>query len=168
MNIALPEDFSFESTVVSHGWYLLAPFRWSREERVLRRPEVLGRSVIDLEIAQKDGQLRVTGRVPAAAEKGLRRKLGRMFQLDLQMSEFHASASLSPAHAWVVEARFGRLLCGSTLFEDIVKIIATTNTTWRQTMRMTELLVEKCGRRSRSAGQRFRSLPTSSASPSTN
>ena len=46
-------------------------------------------------------------------------------------------------------------VCGSTLFEDIVKIIATTNTTWRQTMRMTELLVEKCGRRSRSGRAAF-------------
>ncbi len=155
MNIALPKDFSFESTVVSHGWYLLAPYRWSREECVLRRPEVLGRSVVDLEIAQTDGQLQVAGRIPAASEKTLRCKLGRMFQLDLEMSEFLSIASLSPSHAWVVEARFGRLLCGSTLFEDIVKIIATTNTTWRQTMRMTEFLVEKCGRRSRSGRAAF-------------
>ena len=49
-------------------------------------------------------------------------------------------ARQSPAHMWVVEARFGRLLCGSTLFEDVVKIIATTNTTWQQTKRMVELL----------------------------
>jgi 3-methyladenine DNA glycosylase/8-oxoguanine DNA glycosylase len=155
MNSATPPDFSFESTVVSHGWYLLAPFRWSRDERVLRRPEVLGRSVVDIEIAQDDGRLRVSGKVPAAAEAALRRKLGRMFQLDLDMSGFMSVASSSPAHAWVVEARFGRLLCGSTLFEDIVKIIATTNTTWRQTMRMTELLVEKCGRRSKSGRAAF-------------
>src|SRR5205823_2140589 len=37
-------------------------------------------------------------------------------------------------------------LCSSTLFEDAVKIITTTNTTWRQTMRMVDLLCEKCGR----------------------
>ncbi len=155
MNIAVPPDFSFESTVVSHGWYLLAPFRWSRDESVLRRPEVLGRSVVDLEIAQSDGRLQVAGKITAPAEAVLRRKLGRMFQLDLDMSGFMSIASSSPAHAWVVEARFGRLLCGSTLFEDIVKIIATTNTTWRQTMRMTELLVEKCGRRSKSGRAAF-------------
>jgi 3-methyladenine DNA glycosylase/8-oxoguanine DNA glycosylase len=155
MNIAVPRDFSFVSTVVSHGWYLLAPYRWSRDERALRRPEVLGRSVVDLEITQRDGRLLVGGTIPAAEEARLLRKLGRMFQLDLDMSEFMSIASSSPAHAWVVEARFGRLLCGSTLFEDIVKIIATTNTTWRQTMRMTELLVEKCGRRSKSGRAAF-------------
>jgi 3-methyladenine DNA glycosylase/8-oxoguanine DNA glycosylase len=39
------------------------------------------------------------------------------------------------------------LLCSSTLFEDVVKIVTTTNTTWTQTKRMVELLVAKCGKR---------------------
>ncbi|HEU4523177.1 MAG TPA: endonuclease III domain-containing protein, partial [Thermoanaerobaculia bacterium] len=70
-------------------------------------------------------------------------------------SEFVRLAGSSPAHAWVGDAGFGRLLCGSTLFEDIVKIIATTNTTWRQTVRMVSLLVETCGRRSPSGFAAF-------------
>ena len=76
----------------------------------------------------------------------LRAKMTRMFQLDVETGEFFALASESPDHAWVVKSGFGRLLCGATLFEDVVKIITTTNTTWRQTVRMVELLVEKCGR----------------------
>src|SRR6202022_2414910 len=76
----------------------------------------------------------------------LRAKVTRMFQLDVATSEFHVLAVESPDHEWVVAAGFGRLLCGSTLFEDAAKIIATTNTTWRQTVRMVELLVQKCGR----------------------
>jgi 3-methyladenine DNA glycosylase/8-oxoguanine DNA glycosylase len=69
-----------------------------------------------------------------------------MFQLSVSIEDFAAMAETSPDHAWVVDAGFGRLLCGSTLFEDIVKIIATTNTTWLQTTRMVEFLVAKCGR----------------------
>lgn len=153
--LAVPPDFSFDATVVSHGWYLLAPFRWSREERVLRRPEVVGRKVVDLEISRHNGELIISGDVPAESQAALRRRLERMFQFDLELSEFLSMAASSPSHAWVAEARFGRLLCGSTQFEDIVKIIATTNTTWRQTMRMTELLVEKCGRRSKSGRAAF-------------
>jgi len=76
----------------------------------------------------------------------LRAKLTRMFQLGVELGDFHAMAKLSPAHSWAAEERFGRLLCGSTLFEDAVKIILTTNTMWRQTVRMAELLVAKCGR----------------------
>jgi len=76
----------------------------------------------------------------------LRVKLTRMFQLDVDVSDFHAHARSSPAHEWVVAAGFGRLLCGATLFEDAVKIILTTNVQWSQTIRMNELLVAKCGR----------------------
>jgi 3-methyladenine DNA glycosylase/8-oxoguanine DNA glycosylase len=150
MNIPVPPNFSFESTVVSHGWYLLAPFRWSRDAGVLRRPEVLGGKAVDLEISSAGGKLVVDG-APASrnAVDELHGKLARMFQLDIDTSDFVEMAAASPSHAWVVEARFGRLLCGSTLFEDVVKIIATTNTTWRQTMRMVELLVEKCGKRTK-------------------
>ena len=76
----------------------------------------------------------------------LRKKMTRMFQLDVDMSEFVAIARTSDDHVWVERAGFGRLLCGATLFEDAVKIITTTNTTWNQTKRMVQLLVEKCGR----------------------
>jgi len=69
-----------------------------------------------------------------------------MFQLNVDTAGFVAAARSSPDHAWVERAGFGRLLCGSTLFEDVVKIITTTNTTWRQTMRMVERIVAKCGR----------------------
>ena len=79
-------------------------------------------------------------------EAELKSKLTRMFQLNVSIDDFAAMARESPDHQWVIKAGFGRLLCGSTLFEDIVKIIATTNTTWRQTVRMVELLVAKCGR----------------------
>jgi 3-methyladenine DNA glycosylase/8-oxoguanine DNA glycosylase len=81
----------------------------------------------------------------------LRRKLGRMFQLGVDTADFVALSRNSPAHAWVESSGFGRLLCGATLFEDVVKIITTTNTMWRQTIRMTELIVEKCGRKTKSA-----------------
>ena len=141
---AVASTFNFPSTVVSHGWYLLAPFRWSRDEQVLRRPEVLGGRAVDLAISHEGDALVVRG-APMTDE--LRAKLTRMFQLHLDLGDFVAMARSSPSHAWVESAGFGRLLCGSTLFEDAVKIILTTNTMWRQTMRMCELLVEKCGRR---------------------
>ena len=66
------------------------------------------------------GVVRVEG---AAATDELRRKLGRMFQLGIDTVEFVELFRNSPAHAWVPSSGFGRLLCGATLFEDIVKII---------------------------------------------
>jgi 3-methyladenine DNA glycosylase/8-oxoguanine DNA glycosylase len=110
---------------------------------VLRRREVLDGNVAELAISMKRGALHVDG---AADSPELRARLTRMFQLDVDTSEFHELARHSPRHVWVVEEKFGRLLCGATLWEDAVKIIATTNTMWRQTVRMAELLVAKCGR----------------------
>ncbi len=168
MKIPVPPNFSFESTVVSHGWYLLAPFRWSRKERLLRRPEVIGGRAFDLEISFDRDHLVVRGAPATSMSRGiapagrrrpteneLRAKLMRMFQLGIDTTEFMQMAAASPSHAWVVEARFGRLLCGSTLFEDVVKIVATTNTTWRQTMRMVELLVAKAGKQTKAGAAAF-------------
>jgi 3-methyladenine DNA glycosylase/8-oxoguanine DNA glycosylase len=141
--IPVPPKFSFPSTVVSHGWYLLAPFRWSGQERVLRRVEMLGGKPVEIAISS-DGDGLVVDGAPDSVE--LRAKLGRMFQLGVDTSGFVALARKSPDHAWVARAGFGRLLCGATLFEDAAKIIATTNTTWNQTKRMVQRIVEKCGR----------------------
>jgi len=141
--IPAPPQFNFESTVVSHGWYLLAPFRWSARERALRRVEILGGKPAHLTISF-DGEALVVRGARDSAE--LRAKLARMFQLGVDTGGFVALARSSPDHAWVERAGFGRLLCGSTLFEDVAKIIATTNTMWSQTKRMVQLLVEKCGR----------------------
>jgi len=144
-SIPVPPGFNFESTVVSHGWYLLAPFRWSRSEQALYRSEKIGGKVPSLRITSPPGTaaLHVQG---AEGSAELQTKLTRMFQLHVDTAEFIIVARDSPDHAWVESVGFGRLLCGSTLFEDVVKIITTTNTTWRQTMRMVELLVQKCGR----------------------
>jgi 3-methyladenine DNA glycosylase/8-oxoguanine DNA glycosylase len=110
---------------------------------VLRRKELLGGRVAELEISFGGGKLRVRG---ADADDELRRGLTRMFQLHVDLAEFHELAQKSERHAWTIETGFGRLLCGSTLWEDAVKIITTTNTMWRQTKRMVELLVATCGR----------------------
>jgi 3-methyladenine DNA glycosylase/8-oxoguanine DNA glycosylase len=97
---------------------------------------------VALAITHKRGALRISG---AEDSEELRTKIARMFQLQLDLGDFFERARSSPAHAWVEPAGFGRLLCGSMLFEDVVKIILTTNTMWRQTVRMNELLVAKCG-----------------------
>jgi len=110
---------------------------------VLRRKETLPEGVVDLAITHEKGLLHVEG---APDSEELRRRLSRMFQLSLDLSDFVKMTRTSEPHHWVEKAGFGRLLCGSTLWEDAVKVTATTNTMWRQTVRMVELLVAHCGR----------------------
>jgi len=155
LRIAAPAGFRFQPTVESHGWYLLAPFRWSRQERVLRRPELFDGTAVDLEIRFRRGSIDVSVSSKGIDTVRLQERIVRMLQLDVDTAEFAELAMASPAHAWVSESGFGRLLCGTTLFEDAVKIIATTNTTWRQTVRVVELVVEKCGVRSKSGFAAF-------------
>jgi 3-methyladenine DNA glycosylase/8-oxoguanine DNA glycosylase len=142
VRIPTPSKFNFAQTVVSHGWYHLAPFRWDAAAKTLHRIELLAGRPLALAITHTRGALEVSG----ARDSGeLRTKLTRMFQLDVELSEFLERTRSSPVHAWVEPAGFGRLLCGATPFEDAVKIILTTNTMWRQTVRMNELLVQFCG-----------------------
>jgi len=146
-----PAFFNFASTVESHGWYLLAPFRWNRKAGTLTRAEVLDEVSVDLVIGHDGKQLTIdTKRLTKSQQKQLETRIERMFQLSLDLSEFLELCEASPLHKRAAKKGFGRLLCGSTLFEDLVKIILTTNTTWKQTVRMSELLVERCGRRSSS------------------
>ena len=135
--IPTPEGFHFRATVESHGWRQLAPFRWA--DPVLWRKERIGDRTVDVQITHRNGALHFSH--PMAVDR-----VRRMFQLDVDVAEFVELTRDSPAHAWVEEAGFGRLLCGATVWEDAVKIVCTTNTTWRQTVRMVELLVAKCGR----------------------
>jgi 3-methyladenine DNA glycosylase/8-oxoguanine DNA glycosylase len=157
LTLASPADFSLAATVVSHGWYVMPPFRWDADRGVLHRVESFdGAGAFDIAIRHDGTKLVVESKRDLAPHRdALRARLRRMFQLDLELGEFHALCAKRKSHRAVAEAKFGRLLCGSTLFEDAVKIIATTNTAWGQTVRMTTLLVEACGEPAASGARSF-------------
>jgi len=157
LTISTPADFSLAATVVSHGWYVMPPFRWDAGRGVLHRVEAFdGAGAFDIAIRHEGGKPVVESKrhFPPHPDV-LRARLRRMLQLDLELGEFHALCEKRKSHRPVAEAKFGRLLCGSTLFEDAVKIIATTNTAWAQTVRMTTLLVEACGEPAASGARAF-------------
>jgi len=68
-----------------------------------------------------------------------------MLQMDLPMGEFHAYCRNQAALASIAERGRGRMLRSPTLWEDVVKVIATTNTTWAQTIAMTARIVAAFG-----------------------
>src|SRR5205814_4099191 len=92
-SISVPANFNFESTVVSHGWYLLAPFRWSRKEQTLRRVEILDKKPREIAISFSGGAIRISG---ATDTPDLRAKITRMFQLHVDTAEFIVVARMSP------------------------------------------------------------------------
>jgi len=67
-----------------------------------------------------------------------------MFRLDEDLSGFYAVVSTDGELAWCASGA-GRMLRASTVFEDVVKTICTTNTAWSGTRKMTAALVEQLG-----------------------
>lgn len=157
MQFRVPADFSFRATVESHGWYLLAPFRWDRAKQTLARTEFFDDAgAIELSIRMDRRNLVVeSDRDLNTLTAALEPRIARMFQFGVPLGEFHELCARSATHQPIAEERYGRLLCGATLFEDVVKIITTTNTTWRQTMRMVEHLCRVAGAESVAGNRTF-------------
>ena len=143
--IPTPADFSFPETVSAHGWRRLLPFVWNEETQTLSRTEAFGdERVAALEMSAEGDAVRV--RTDTDCNEGeLAARVKRMLQLDLPLDDFHAYCRTRPELAPLAEDKRGRLLRCPTLWEDTVKVIATTNTTWAQTISMTARLVQEFG-----------------------
>ena len=145
ISIPVPEDFSFQETLAAHGWRRLLPFVWNEDMQTLERVEELkAGNVVLLRLRAEGGQILVDIEGDGD-ERDIVRRVRRMLQLDLPLSAFHAYCLSRPELAVVAESRQGRMLRCSSLFEDTLKVIATSNTTWAQTIAMTARLVEHFG-----------------------
>jgi N-glycosylase/DNA lyase len=88
-----------------------------------------------------------------------------VLSLDVDLSPFYAAAADDPDLAWVVQGA-GRMVRSPTVFEDVVKTICTTNTSWGGTTRMVNALVEHLGEKAPNAlgrGPYGRAFPTAEA-----
>ena len=88
-----------------------------------------------------------------------------VLSLDLDLMPFYAVAADDPDLNWVVRGA-GRMVRSPTVFEDVVKTICTTNTSWGGTTRMVNALVEHLGEKAPGAppsGPYGRAFPTPQA-----
>jgi len=95
----------------------------------------------------RPGHARITaaGAAPAPAQRDvLVAKVAHMLRLDEDLSDFYVLAARDPELDWATNGA-GRMLRSPTVFEDVVKTIATTNCTWSATVRMVSALVEHLG-----------------------
>ncbi len=161
--IPTPVDFSFYETVHAHGWRDLAPFQWDEKTQTLSRTELCGGLVCFLEMrAAGTDELEVETDVEgdrAEIKSEIERKVRRILQMDVAIAEFHAFCDSRPELAHIPAKKQGRVLRAPTLWEDCVKVILTTNTTWAQTKSMTRRLVTEFGESS-IARPELRAFPT--------
>lgn len=68
-----------------------------------------------------------------------------MLRIDEQLKEFYSLCRKEQHLRWVPKRHAGRILRSPTAFEDIVKMMFTTNCSWSLTKIMTENLTRKLG-----------------------
>lgn len=130
------EPFRLRAVVVSHGWFQTRPFAWDAGAERLIRVERIGGGATALEISPHAGGVivRSSGRLAGRERATAVGRLRRMLQLDADLDGFpEAVRAVDPGLADDLAAYGGgRMLAGGSLFEDVVKGICGTNTTWRQ------------------------------------
>ena len=148
LRLSARAPFALPAVVRSHGWIELAPFSTDEGDDGLSYVTRLdGERVAALRVQPAEGGVRVVvdGPLDEAARDQVARQVTWMLGLDQDFTDFYALARKEPKLAHVLEQSQGRLLRAPTLFEDTVKTILTTNTTWGGTIRMVEALVQQFG-----------------------
>ncbi|MEM9954284.1 MAG: hypothetical protein AAF846_21925 [Chloroflexota bacterium] len=142
LTIATPADFDFRRTVLSHGWYQLAPNTYDDTTQTLKRPFLLdsGKTV---HLSIEDGKsnlLTITvydvAIISSRDRNNILRGIERMFSLKQRLTKFYETMSKTEGYEWVAEHRTARLLASPTIWEDLVKTLLTTNTSWSNTQKM--------------------------------
>jgi N-glycosylase/DNA lyase len=131
-------------TIVSHGVADLPPNRIDEDARTLETTIALprGRPRTVLVREASDGHAMLTGR--GTRSEAVLDGIEHILRLDEDLSAFYDAARDDPALSWVSTGA-GRLLRSQTVFEDVVKTICTTNTSWGGTVRMVSSIVEHLG-----------------------
>lgn len=107
--------------------------------------------VVKLDVGGSDELIGVTVDIRANDALGgrdlgeIKGKVSWMLRLEEELTDFYRLCEGEPALRQVVEEGKGRVLRSSTVYEDVVKTICTTNCTWRQTEGMVRRLVEGLG-----------------------
>ncbi|HEV3461627.1 MAG TPA: Fe-S cluster assembly protein HesB [Candidatus Dormibacteraeota bacterium] len=161
---------------LSHGIAELPPMRLDQKawtfEITVPLAGTAARTLVISQARPGHGLISVAGepltpRVGAAVMAQVRYVLS----LDVDLTPFYAIAAEDPDLAWVLTGA-GRMVRSPTVFEDVVKTICTTNTSWGGTTRMVNALVEHLGEKAPGAapdspyGRAFPTPAAMAAAPS--
>ena len=78
-----------------------------------------------------------------------------ILRLDDDLDAFYLATTDDPEFSWIGEQGAGRLLRSPTVYEDLVKMICTTNCSWALTLKMVNGLVDNLGRESNDGRKSF-------------
>ncbi len=141
--------YDLRTAIHGHGWFDLAPHAW--DETAGRLDTVLGiddATAADVRVtSSSDGLVaRVVTAAPLSGKAAaLRAGLRRMLRLDVDLLPFWTECSRHERLAWVPKKRAGHLMQSATLFEDLLRILFTTNCSWAATRLMCSRTAEALG-----------------------
>jgi 3-methyladenine DNA glycosylase/8-oxoguanine DNA glycosylase len=146
--------FDFENTAMSHGWAELEPTWYDSKLHTLQRVEVLPNDQVFVLILHSPGsvwqpqiEVSIMHESPIYEEQlaELDGRLKHMLRLDDDLSDFYALCAERGGNWLRLKEGWGRLLRSPTVFEDMVKVICTTNVQWGGTKGMLRRLVAAYG-----------------------
>lgn len=149
ITIPTPRNFSFQRTVISHGWCELLPFSLDQAKWELTRVIDLGeKPPVTVTMRAARGHVSVTPsrRLNKSDAARVLRDARHILRLDDDLAPFYLATDAVPEFAWIARQGAGRMLRSPTVFEDLVKMICTTNCSWSLTEKMVTGLVESLGR----------------------
>jgi 3-methyladenine DNA glycosylase/8-oxoguanine DNA glycosylase len=149
LSIQTPRTFNFKRTVISHGWCELLPFEIDHENWSLTRALDLANSAavtVSITATKRACRIKISRAVSKRGEEKIIRDVRHMMRLDDDMTAFYRAMNANTDFVWVPREGAGRLLRSPTVFEDLVKMICTTNCSWALTTKMVTGLVQNLGR----------------------
>ena len=155
LRITANNPFNLESCLRSHGWSSLQPNQYLPGKNGLLRYEHIPKfGTVKTEITQgakKDGRAPVNVKIGSArpltadVRKVLRNRVSHMLRLDEDMRPFYALCQAKGPPWSGIQAGEGLLVRSPSLYEDLVKVICTTNMQWGGTKRMVSEFVSAFG-----------------------
>ncbi|HUV15399.1 MAG TPA: hypothetical protein VMW28_02405 [Pelolinea sp.] len=154
LTISSTSPFDFESTINSHGWVVLLPNIYLSETNSFSRVDQLPSGKIARltihPVGNKDKNqiginVETSTRISPADEEFIIDSVWYMLRLGEDFGDFYRLCRKTGG-AWKTFTKGkGRMLRSPSLFEDLVKVICTTNIQWGGTKRMVNELVNTYG-----------------------
>ncbi len=131
--------------MLSHGWYMLAPYTLDRETMTLHRIyQVPSGDVLGLSISEVDAHIHVDVADRDELSKDLQDDISHavktMLNIEWDLGAFYRAMRDFDGYDWLENEQKGRILIAPTIWEDLAKVLLTTNTTWAQTIQMSQRL----------------------------
>ncbi|MBX3462819.1 MAG: Fe-S cluster assembly protein HesB [Planctomycetes bacterium] len=158
--IPVAPPFDLRLCLFGHGWVALAPHRYDEGAGTFATVLRVGTAVLDATLRQPRADrlaLRLDGRTApsTAVTRAAARQVVHMLRLDSDLAAFHAMCRTEPRLHWAARRGAGRLLRSASVFEDLMKLLFTTNTTWAGTEAMVRNLVTALGSPAPSGARAF-------------